>query len=164
MTTTSSKHQHIAPPLRQFDLSIPLKRFNGQVSPDTEDTDLTEFVQAHLAEVFSLSEEPPACGRCGDRHTRLRQAPRPGKARLPAFLCLACKRQFNRLTGTPLANMKKREPASTLMAFAAMLSQQMPYAAAAERPLRPGSCRRLCPCLKGGSGSTAGIQAHATPC
>lgn len=89
MTTTSSKHQHTALPVRRFDLSIPLKRFNGQVSPDTEDTDLTEFVQAHLAGVFSLSEDPPACGHCGDRHTRLRRAARPGKVRLPAFLCLA---------------------------------------------------------------------------
>jgi transposase-like protein len=119
--------------VRQFDLSIPLKRFNRQVSPDTEDTDVTEFVQAHLAKVFSLSEAPPACGHCGDRDTRLRRAARPGQVRLPAFLCLTCKRQFNRLTGTPLANMSKREPASTLMAFAAMLSQQMPYAAAAEK-------------------------------
>ncbi|WP_172319104.1 DUF746 domain-containing protein [Paraburkholderia solitsugae] len=56
------------------------------------------------------------------------------KVRLPAFLCLACKRQFNRLTGTALANISKREPVSTLMAFAAMLSQQMPYAAAAQKP------------------------------
>lgn len=133
MTTTSSEHQRIAPPVRQFDLSIPLKRFNGQVSPDTEDTDLTEFVRAHLAGVFSLSKEPPACARCGDRHTRLRRSARPGQVRLPAFLCLTCKRQFNRLTGTPLANMSKRESPSALMAFAAMLSQQMPYAAAAEK-------------------------------
>jgi transposase-like protein len=133
MGITSSNHQHTALPVRQFDLSIPLKRFNGQVSPDTEDTDVTEFVQAHLAKVFSLSEAPPACGHCGNRDTRLRRAARPGQVRMPAFLCLTCKRQFNRLTGTPLANMSKREPASTLMAFAAMLSQQMPYAAAAEK-------------------------------
>jgi hypothetical protein len=72
MAITSSNHQHSALPVRQFDLSIPLKRFNGQVSPDTEDTDLTEFVQAHLAKAFSLSEGPPACAHCGDRHTRLR--------------------------------------------------------------------------------------------
>jgi transposase-like protein len=68
----------------------------------------------------------------GIRGSGLRRSARPGKVRLPAFQCRACKRQFNRLTGTPLANISKREPPSTLMAFAAMLSQQMPYAAAAE--------------------------------
>ncbi|WP_429440939.1 DUF746 domain-containing protein [Paraburkholderia sp. GAS33] len=119
--------------MRQFNLSIPLKRFNGHALPDTEDTDLTEFVQAHLAEVFSLSENPPACGHCGDRHTRFRRSAGPRKLRLPAFVCQTCKRQFNRLTGTPLANIGKRAPACTLMTFTAMLSQQMPYAAAAEK-------------------------------
>jgi transposase-like protein len=133
MTTTSDRHQGTGPPVRQFDLSIPLKRFNGQESPDTEDTDLTEFVQAHLAEVFALSGDPPACAHCGDRHTRLRRSARQGDLRLPAFLCLICKRQFNRLTGTPLANIAKRAPVSTLLAFTSMLSQQMPYAAAAEK-------------------------------
>lgn len=131
--TAQSINNHLAvPPVREFDLSIPLKRFNGRPSPDTEDTSLTEFVQAHLAEVFSISKSPPACGHCGDRHTRLGESARPGKVRLPAFLCLACGRRFNRLTGTPLANINRRGPVSTLMEFAAMLSQQMPYIAAAQ--------------------------------
>lgn len=132
MSTLSSKHKRIASPMREFDLSIPIKRFNGQASPDTEDADLTEFMQARLAEAFSLSEDPPACAHCGDRHTRLKEPAQPGKLRLPTFLCLACKRQFNRLTGTPLTSISRREPVSTLMAFASLLSQQMPYNAAAQ--------------------------------
>jgi transposase-like protein len=48
----------------------------------------------------------------------------------PAFKCRTCERQFNRLTGTPLARLRHE---AKLPFFVRLLSQQLSYAQAAER-------------------------------
>ncbi len=91
--------------------------------PDTEDQQLTAYLQRELNEVLSMSVHPPACPYCASRYTKLAHRPNATITR-PGFTCLTCQASFNRLTGTPLARLRQ---AHLMPAFIQLLSQQIPY-------------------------------------
>jgi len=117
-------------PKRIFSADVPqFHKQNGAVLPDTEDIELTAFLSSALQEFYSLSEAPPPCPLCQSNNTELLSRVH-ARLPLPAFRCRACGlRQFNRLTGTPLARLRRAK----IPAFIRLLSQQMPYAEATRR-------------------------------
>jgi len=115
-------------PSRSFDLTTPLKQRSIDLYPDTEDTQLTTFLEAAIEEVLSYSETPPGCPHCGSRVTAL--AARARARQQPVFMCNGCRRQFNRRTGTALARLTRRD---ALMPFIRLLSWQAPYQVAVQR-------------------------------
>ncbi|WP_098495034.1 DUF746 domain-containing protein [Collimonas sp. PA-H2] len=116
-------------PKRVFSADVPQFKQNGGVLPDTEDTELTAFLDDALQEIYSKSEVPPPCPFCKSTNTGLASRPH-ARLPLPSFLCRTCRlRQFNRVTGTPLMRLR----AAKLPAFIHLLSQQMSYAEAMRR-------------------------------
>jgi transposase-like protein len=108
------------PLARRFDPLVPRIDCARGV-PDTEDPALTQFLEAELADILSLSETPPACPKCQSTATRLTHHSQTASGRLPAFQCWTCKTCFSRTTGTPLSQINRRD---RLPGFIRLLSQQ----------------------------------------
>ena len=113
---------------RLFRSDLPLTRKSGAHAVDTEDKALTRYLGRVLQEARSPSLVPPACPSCASRQTILAGPPH-ARMPMPAFGCNACRRRFNRLTGTPLARLRH---ADKLPEFVRLLSCQMSYDEAAE--------------------------------
>ncbi|HWW06357.1 DUF746 domain-containing protein [Collimonas sp.] len=98
---------------------------------DSEDLELTSYLQNVLSEILSLSLDPLDCPRCHSDRTSLSQVP-ISKHRYPSpyFECKACKKIFTRLTDTPLAGI---HDLIVISAFIRLLSQQLPYEEARRR-------------------------------
>ncbi len=114
---------------RFFLIDQPALRTLGSTLFDTEDKELTAYLQRELEQVQSLSLHPCACPRCGSRQTALKNRP-DAYSRRPTFKCKSCRRRFNRLTGTPLARLHYPE---LMPEFIRLLSQQVPYEEASRR-------------------------------
>ena len=117
-------------PKRYFFADIPqYAKQAGAALPDTEDVELTAFLDNALRDHYSKSEVPPPCPFCKSTDTGLAGRPH-ARQPLPSFLCKTCRfRHFNRLTGTPLSRLR----GAKLPAFVRLLSQQMSYAEATRR-------------------------------
>ncbi len=119
----------VDPLQRQFDVHLPTARRRNEIAPtwpDTEDKELTAWLEAHLAEILSKSRKPPACAYCHSWRTRLAGVQGPK----PCFYCHDCKNHFNRATNTPLANLRN---CKLMPAFIRQLSQQIPLMEASRR-------------------------------
>lgn len=99
---------------RHFDVTISGFLAKDADDPRMEDTALTEYLMPAWRELCSLSPNPvPACPRCHGRRTRyLRPAATTG---YPTYRCVACRRTFNRLTGTPFARLRHQSKATELI-------------------------------------------------
>ncbi|RJF86118.1 DUF746 domain-containing protein [Sphingomonas cavernae] len=115
-------------PRRTFDPMIPRVRC-GRPIPDTEDLGLTGFLLPLVEAILSDDETPPACPHCGHARTRVIHRARVMADGMPGFRCSACRRYFKRGTGTPLAGLARKD---LLAGFIGLLSQQKPYAQAAD--------------------------------
>lgn len=101
----------------------------GDAFLDSEDPELTSYLERVLAEKLSLSAEPFDCPHCHSNRTCLLQAPTANQPR-PFFRCNDCELRFSRLTGTPLAGLHHL---AIMPAFIRLLSQQIPYEEARKR-------------------------------
>ncbi|KXF78012.1 hypothetical protein ATN84_24705 [Paramesorhizobium deserti] len=110
-------------PKRQFDPTVPLFARSTPL-PDTEDPELTRFLEGRFEELLSLSETPPPCPRCQGSHTVLSSRAAHPRPALPVFRCLSCDMHFRRTTGTPIAGLKLHQP--WFKDFLRLLSQQRP--------------------------------------
>lgn len=108
-------------PPRKFDATLPLSAAH-QAYPDSEDPQLTAYVQGLLAEYHSKHGTPvPPCPGCGSNDTRYHC--RPNRfVPLPLFRCRSCKRTYSRVTGSPLARLRH---VGKMPAFIRLLSQQI---------------------------------------
>jgi len=113
----------VAPTERRFLIEQPQFRMAGGTFPDTEDRELTAYLTREFDELYTQSLRPIACPYCDSRHTMVAGKPH-AKMSIPRFICTACKRTFNRLTGTPLARLRN---SVQMPAFIRLLSQQLPY-------------------------------------
>jgi transposase-like protein len=113
---------------RNFRADLPLTRKSGPSKVQTEDAALTRYLVRALKEARSPSLKPPACPYCWSRLTILAGRPH-ARMPMPAFQCNSCSRQFNQLTGTPLARLRH---ADKLFEFVRLLSSQISYKEAAE--------------------------------
>lgn len=76
--------------------------------PDPEGADLTTFLLAAVADVYSVATIPPLCPHCGTTDTRCASRPRE-RFPLPTFRCRRCASHFTRLTCTPIANTRRKD-------------------------------------------------------
>lgn len=82
--------------------------------PDTEDVELTAFLERQMEEIHSLSETPPRCPHCEGANTVLStRAARP-KPALPVFRCVDCDVHFRRTTGTAV---RRSQGASAVVSY-----------------------------------------------
>lgn len=114
--------RRVAPTERRFVVDQPLVLRMTDTFPDTEDKQLTAYLEQVLDDVYTTSLRPPSCPHCYSRRTILKSKPH-ARMRVPSFACLSCDRGFNRVTGTPLARLH----AEKLPLFIRLLSQQIPY-------------------------------------
>jgi transposase-like protein len=114
--------------LHPFRSDLPLTRKGGPSTVDTEDEALTRYLIRELKAARSTSLKPSACPYCQSHLTTLISRPH-ARMPMPTFRCTACLRQFNRLTGTPLARLRH---ADKLFKFVRLLSCQISYKEAAE--------------------------------
>ncbi|RQR45355.1 DUF746 domain-containing protein [Burkholderia sp. Bp9126] len=117
-----------APQPQRFDFGQPLTTKSPLPRRYAEDAELTAYLETEIARVFSDAIEPvPGCPHClADTARFTRRHVRPPC--LPEFQCGACMRRFTRATGTPMANMLRKD---LLMAFLPWLSQHRPVVHAA---------------------------------
>ncbi|MPV67678.1 DUF746 domain-containing protein [Burkholderia sp. BE17] len=119
--------------------TIPVRRFDATVGAitakepvddaQTEDGDLTDYLMRAWYDLIHLSSTPvPRCPHCDG--LRIRPDRPSGKSKLPVYFCHACKKSFNRLTGTPFANLKNLAKGTEMIA---LLSRQMSLMQAGER-------------------------------
>lgn len=118
------------PHAQRFDYGQPLTTTSPLPRRYAEDTELTAYLEAEIAKVMSRRIEPiPCCPHClggGTRFTR-RHAKPPF---LPEFQCATCMRRFTRPTGTPMANIVRKDMLATLLP---LLSQQRSVAQVADQ-------------------------------
>ncbi|KAB2719217.1 DUF746 domain-containing protein [Brucella intermedia] len=108
---------------RHFDPMVP--RFERKrMLPDTEDAELTAFLEREIADIHSLSGTPPRCPHCEGGNTVLATRAAKPKPALPVFRCLACDVHFRRTTGTAIAGLRVHQP--WFRTFLKLLSQQRP--------------------------------------
>jgi transposase-like protein len=81
---------------------------------------------------MSSDERPlPDCPKCGSKAVYpVRRSKETASDPIPFYCCGACKKQFRRTTGTPLSKIVRRDQ---LVPFIRILSQQQPFAFAAEQ-------------------------------
>lgn len=119
--------------------TIPVRRFDATVGAitakepvddaQTEDGDLTDYLMRAWYDLIHVSPTPvPRCPHCGG--LRIRPDRPSGKSKLPVYFCHACKKSFNRLTGTPFANLKNLAKGTEMIP---LLSRQMSLLQAGER-------------------------------
>lgn len=116
-------------PQRQFDATLPLCA-SRRAYPDSEDIELTAYLEGLLAEYRSVQPGPvPACPHCQSSRTRFHCRPNQ-RHPLPLFKCRVCDRTYSRLTGTPLFKLRH---ADKMPAFIRLLSQQISIEEATKR-------------------------------
>ncbi|SAK99487.1 DUF746 domain-containing protein [Caballeronia ptereochthonis] len=117
-----------APQAHRFDFRQPLTTKSPLPRRYAEDTELTAYLEAEIAKVFSQATEPvPCCPHCLGGNTWFTRRHRKPPS-LPEFQCGTCMRRFLRTTGTPMSKMLRKD---MLMAFLPWLSQHRPAAHAA---------------------------------
>ncbi|RQZ67412.1 DUF746 domain-containing protein [Burkholderia sp. Bp9004] len=119
-------------PERHFDLTIAggvcLSRANND--DEAEDPVLTDYLTRAWLELTSSSPTPvPRCPHCDGLRVRSRQFDGP-KKQLPGYFCHACRRSFNRLTGTPFARLRNQAKVGGLIP---LLSRQTTLTQVTER-------------------------------
>lgn len=121
---------HETTPTRRFDATVGAITAKEPVDDAlTEDVDLTDYLMRAWYELIHLSPTPvPRCPHCDG--LRIRPDRPSGKSKLPIYFCHACKRSFNRLTGTPFANLKNLAKGTEMIP---LLSRQMSLLQAGER-------------------------------
>lgn len=97
-----------------------------------EDTELTDFLNQKIAQIFSLDHEPmpSSCPRCNGTKIRRAGHHRRVRQRFAKFLCDQCKHSFTRLFGTPFLGHLYN---TNLDVFVSLLSQPLSLTEAAER-------------------------------
>ncbi|WP_199544941.1 DUF746 domain-containing protein [Paraburkholderia kururiensis] len=114
-----------APQAHRFDFGQPLNTKSPLPRRYAEDTELTAYLEAEIAKVFSHAIEPvPCCPHCLGEDTRFTRRHRKPPF-LPEFQCGSCMRRFTRPTGTPMMNMLRKDMLPTLLP---LLSQHRPVA------------------------------------
>lgn len=114
----------------QFDAAQPLTGSSRREFTDEDDPALTAFVESLWEALHSRETQPvPPCPHCRQACTRLHLRPNRYQ-RLPQFKCVACKRLFNRRTGSPMAGLRH---AARMPVFIRMLSQPIPVGEASRR-------------------------------
>ncbi|WP_254615447.1 DUF746 domain-containing protein [Cupriavidus basilensis] len=96
-----------------FDPQVPLKRYGGTQCITPENPRLTQFLEAAIAQAYSLDPTPPACPRCASRRTYL-CPPSSQTQAAPQFACRGCGRRYTRLTGTPLVTILRKDALACL--------------------------------------------------
>ncbi|WP_423758934.1 DUF746 domain-containing protein [Burkholderia sp. NLJ2] len=121
---------HETTPTRRFDATVGAITAKEPVDDAlTEDVDLTDYLMRAWYELIHLSPTPvPRCPHCDG--LRIRPDRPSGKSKLPIYFCHACKKSFNRLTGTPFANLKNLAKGTVMIP---LLSRQMSLLQAGER-------------------------------
>ncbi|MEF9416822.1 DUF746 domain-containing protein [Ralstonia sp. SM1864_UCD524_TZ4] len=108
----------------RFDVHLPVRRRSAYARAVEEAPELTAFLEVAIAQALSRDKAPPVCRRCASSNTRLASKPRSASD-MPTFKCYGCGRHFNRLVGTPLARITRKD---ALPGFVRLLSQQRPLA------------------------------------
>ena len=108
----------------RFEAHLPVRRRSAPERVAEETPELTSFLEAAIAQVLSHDQAPPLCPRCCSTNTSFTSKPRTAGG-VPEFTCHGCGRHFNRLVGTPLARLVRRD---ALPGFVRLLSQQRPLA------------------------------------
>lgn len=104
-----------------------LMHWRPSVADEAADQALAGFLEAAWRRLRSDSRQPPSCPRCGTQDASPCGHDSSG---LPQFLCHACRRRFNRLTGTPMARLR---PQDKLRAFFGIASHHWSVADAARQ-------------------------------
>lgn len=107
---------------RRFDTDLPVFKGRYALIPDTEDRELSAFLEKRIKQIFSKKLHPVVCPHCGHRSATLRYRGKPPSG-IPYFNCNACGRGFNRRTGTALQGFREKDK---LPVFIRLLSQQRP--------------------------------------
>ncbi|WP_175948461.1 DUF746 domain-containing protein [Burkholderia pyrrocinia] len=117
-------------PARCFDLTVgAITEKASDDNEQTEDVALTDYLTRAWLELASSSPTPvPRCPHCDGLRIRPGRPTRVNK--LPVFFCHACKRSFNRLTGTPFARLRNQTKGAAIIP---MLSCQMTIVRVGER-------------------------------
>lgn len=117
-------------PARHFDATVGAITAREPVDDEeTEDTALTHYLMRVWRDLTSPSPIPvPRCPDCDGLRIR-GERPR-GKSTLPKYFCHACKRSFNRLSGTPFARLHNYAKGEAMIP---LLSRQMSMLQAGER-------------------------------
>lgn len=117
---------------RHFDLTIGggVDQSRAIDAEAAEDPVLTDYLSRAWLEFTSSSPTPvPRCPHCDGLRVRPRQFGGPNK-QLPGYFCHACRRSFNRLTGTPFARLRNQAKVSGLIP---LLSRQATLTQVTER-------------------------------
>ena len=107
-------------------MHLPVLRHSAPQRVAEAATELTSFLEAAMAHMLSQGHAPPCCPRCHSADTRFKSKSRTVGC-VPEFTGHGCGRHFNRLVGTPLARLVRKD---ALLAFVRLLSPQHPLAAA----------------------------------
>ncbi|WP_244136576.1 DUF746 domain-containing protein [Burkholderia sp. BCC0405] len=116
--------------VRRFDATVGAITAREPVDDaETEDGDLTDYLMRAWYDLIHPSPTPvPRCPHCDG--LRIRPDRPSGKSKLPIYFCHTCKKSFNRLTGTPFANLKNLAKGTEMIP---LLSRQMSLLQACER-------------------------------
>lgn len=120
--STQDDEDKAMPLTRRFDATVGAITAKAPIDDkDTEDLELTGFLTRAWLELVNRRPNPvPACPRC--ECTRIRPENPRRAEQLPTFFCHGCKRQFNRLTGTPFTQLANRSAGAAMIP---LLSRQM---------------------------------------
>lgn len=119
-----------APQAHRFDFGQPLTTKSSLPRRYAEDTELSAYLEAEIAKVFSHAIEPvPCCPHCLGEDTRFTRRHRKPPF-LPEFQCGSCMRRFTRPTGTPMTHILRKDMLATLLP---LLSQHRPVAHVADQ-------------------------------
>jgi len=105
--------------------AVVLMHWRPSVAAVPADLALADYLLSAWQRLRSPNRRPPPCPRCGVVGASACGADSSG---LPQFLCRACGRRFNRLTGTPMARLR---PEGKLRAFFGLASRHWSIAEAA---------------------------------
>jgi len=116
--------------VRHFDATVGAITAKEPVDDaQTEDQDLTDYLMRAWYDLIHHSPTPvPRCPHCDG--LRIRPDRPSGKSKLPLYFCHTCKTTFNRLTGTPFANLKNLAKGTEMIP---LLSRQMSLLQAGKR-------------------------------
>ncbi len=119
-------------PVPEFNAAYPITHQRGRDYFDEDDPVLTTFVMSLWEELYSRADSPvPPCPHCQGTNTRVQN--RVNRfLRVPYFRCRDCRRNFSRLSGTPLARLRF---ADKMPAFIRLLSQSISLEEASRRLL-----------------------------
>jgi len=105
--------------------AVVLMHWRPSVAAEPMDLALADYLLSAWQRLRSPNRRPPPCPRCGVVGASACGSDSSG---LPQFLCRACGRRFNRLSGTPMARLR---PESKLRAFFGLASRHWSISEAA---------------------------------